>query len=94
MRAVRLPEGVAEEIAAHLSLHGTSQTLFVLALRSHFVLAGDPLPMQRFDFIGSFGMEHDCQSASKRDPLSARKRDPLSGLRTVDVTRFLALRAA
>jgi len=35
-----------------------------------------------------------CQSASKRDPLSARKRDPLSGLRTVDVTRFLALRAA
>ncbi|RSU70343.1 hypothetical protein BRX37_22570 [Sphingomonas sp. S-NIH.Pt3_0716] len=36
----------------------------------------------------------DCQSACKRDPLSARKRDPLSGLRTVDVTRFLALRAA
>ena len=36
----------------------------------------------------------ECQSASKRDPLSARKRDPLSGLRTVDVTRFLALRAA
>ncbi len=35
-----------------------------------------------------------CQSASKRDPLSARKRDPLSGWRNVDVTGFLALRAA
>ena len=35
-----------------------------------------------------------CQSAYKRDPLSARKRDPLSGWRSVDVTGFLALRAA
>ena len=37
---------------------------------------------------------HTCQSASKRDPLSARKRDPLSGWRNIDVTLFLALRAA
>ncbi|MGW8200967.1 hypothetical protein ACWGM0_00265 [Sphingomonas bisphenolicum] len=38
--------------------------------------------------------KHTCQSACKRDPLSARKRDPLSGWRSVDVTGFLALRAA
>ena len=40
------------------------------------------------------GLIHACQSACKRDPLSARKRDPLSGWRNVDVTGFLALRAA
>ncbi|WP_088201821.1 site-specific integrase [Sphingobium sp. Z007] len=46
------------------------------------------------DYMDELRKGGNCQSASKRDPLSARKRDPLSGLRTVDVTRFLALRAA
>lgn len=47
--------------------------------------------------VETIGIEVDfpvCQSACKRDPLSARKRDPLSGWRSVDVTGFLALRAA
>ena len=56
--------------------------------------------MTAYTFVASCACPSDmpasvaCQSASKRDPLSARKRDPLSGWRNIDVTLFLALRAA
>lgn len=48
----------------------------------------------KFQELLALGEDFTCQSASKRDPLSARKRDPLSGWCKLDVTRFLALRAA
>ena len=70
--------------------HAYAQQLLILASRAGAWEEAEPMLVEAIEVLKKL----ECQSAYKRDPLSARKRDPLSGWRSVDVTGFLALRAA
>ena len=92
IEGIRRETLTAMELRLNPYLNLVQEGIFRMPLDSRIAVLGPPGTGKTTTLVRR--LRQKCQSAYKRDPLSARKRDPLSGWRSVDVTGFLALRAA